>query len=80
MNRPFRQQFKPRAVFKNCFYCTNQTEPFYRDTEILSKFMTERGKIMPRSRTGTCSKHQRQVTKVIKQARQVALLPFVVRA
>jgi small subunit ribosomal protein S18 len=77
MNRPSN---KPRVIYKNCFYCEAKKDPFYRDTDMLSKFMSERGKIMARSRTGICSKHQRKLTKAIKQARHVALLPFIVRA
>ena len=75
--RPFN---KPRAVFKNCFYCEAKKDPFYRDTDFLAKFMTDRGKIMARSRSGICAKHQRKLTQAIKQARQIAMLPFIVRA
>mgnify|MGYP000261039513 CR=1 FL=1 len=48
----------------------------YKDVAKLRKFITERGKILPRRITGTCAKHQRQLTIAIKRARNVALLPF----
>ena len=48
----------------------------YKDVETLQKYVTERGKILPRRVTGTCAMHQRAVTKAIKRARTVALMPF----
>lgn len=71
---------RERPVAKNCGFCANKTEPDYKEANALLKYMTERGKILGRSRTGVCSKHQRHVTREIKRARHVALLPFVVRA
>jgi small subunit ribosomal protein S18 len=71
---------KPRPVARNCYFCENHIEPDYKDTTILSKYLTERGKILGKSRTGLCSKHQRAVQKAVKYARHIALLPFVVRA
>ena len=49
----------------------------WRDPQLLSRFITERGKIVPRRTTGTCAKHQRMVTEAIKRARHIALVPFV---
>jgi small subunit ribosomal protein S18 len=49
----------------------------YKDTVRLKKFMSDRSKILPRRTTGTCAKHQRQLTTAIKQSRQVALIPYV---
>ncbi|MDJ0725153.1 MAG: 30S ribosomal protein S18 [Prochloraceae cyanobacterium] len=49
----------------------------YKDVELLSKFITERGKILPRRLTGLTSKQQRDLTKSIKRARAIALLPFI---
>jgi len=49
----------------------------YKDTELLSRFISERGKILPRRVTGTSAKNQRKVTTAIKRARVMALLPFV---
>jgi small subunit ribosomal protein S18 len=48
----------------------------YKDVEKLRKYVSERGKIMPRRVTGNCAKHQRQLTEAIKRARYMALLPF----
>jgi small subunit ribosomal protein S18 len=49
----------------------------YKDTAMLSRFISDRGKIEPRRRTGTCNRHQHTLAMAIKQARHVALLPFV---
>lgn len=62
---------------KVCQFCADKTETIdYKDTEKLSKYVTERGKIIPKRVTGTCAVHQREVTKAIKRARIVALLPY----
>jgi small subunit ribosomal protein S18 len=50
----------------------------YKDTKMLSHFMTERGKILPRRISGNCAKHQRKLTASIKRARNIALMPFSV--
>ena len=66
---------RPRR--KVCSFCVDKVEDIdYKDVAKLSKFITERGKILPRRISGTCAKHQRQLTIAIKRARQVALLPF----
>jgi len=63
---------------KTCFFDENKVEYIdYKDVDLLKKFVSDRGKIMPRRTTGTCAKHQRKLTIAIKRARQVALLPFV---
>ncbi|MGK7944219.1 MAG: 30S ribosomal protein S18 [Microcystaceae cyanobacterium] len=49
----------------------------YKDTDLLRKFITERGKILPRRITGLTAKQQRDLTRAVKQARAIALLPFV---
>lgn len=49
----------------------------YKDEKLLSRFITERGKIIPRRISGTCAKHQRQLVQSIKRARHLAMLPFV---
>jgi small subunit ribosomal protein S18 len=49
----------------------------YKDTAKLHRYISERGKILPRRTTGTCAMHQRQLTVAIKRARQIALLPYV---
>ena len=62
---------------KVCQFCAEKTERIdYKDVETLKKYVTERGKILPRRITGTCTMHQREVTKAIKVARTVALMPF----
>ena len=62
---------------KNCPVCASGADVDYKDVNLLRKFLTERGKIQGRVRTGLCSKHQRQVTLAVKRARIMALLPFV---
>lgn len=71
---------KPRIVPTDCPFDKTNTEPDYKDIGTLGKYLTERGKILARSRTGICNQHQRAITKAVKRARFVALLPFVVRA
>ena len=62
---------------KVCQFCADKTETIdYKDVEKLKKYVTERGKILPKRITGTCAEHQRAVTKAIKRARIVALLPY----
>lgn len=66
-----------RSRRKVCSFCVDKVEEIdYKDVAKLRKFITERGKILPRRITGTCAKHQRQLTIAIKRARNVALLPF----
>ncbi|MBI4129992.1 30S ribosomal protein S18 [Candidatus Roizmanbacteria bacterium] len=72
-------QRPPRPVPTNCRFCNHKEEPTYRKWEILASFVSERGKIIPKSRTGLCSRHQRHVADAVKRARHLALLPFVVR-
>ena len=63
---------------KVCQFCADKTETIdYKDVEKLRKYVTERGKILPKRITGTCSIHQRAVTTAVKRARIVALLPYV---
>lgn len=62
---------------KVCRFCANKAKIDYKDTDALRRYMTERGKILPRRITGTCAKHQREVAKAIKRARSISLLPFV---
>lgn len=60
-----------------CFFCQFGTEPSFKDLENLQKFISPRKKILNRERTSVCAKHQRQLTKEIKHARYLALLPYV---
>jgi len=65
---------------RKCLLCKEQVLAIdFTDKELLSKFMTESGKILPRKRTRLCAKHQRQVKKAVKRARNLGLLPFVVK-
>ena len=62
---------------KVCQFCADKTETIdYKDVDKLKKYVTERGKILPKRITGTCAIHQREVTRAIKRARIVALLPY----
>ena len=79
MKRSNRFIRKLRPVPTNCPFCAAKTNPDYKDAAMLGKYVTERGKILGRARTGLCAKHQRRVEQAIKRARIVALLPFLVR-
>ena len=64
---------------KVCYFTKNNIETIdYKDVELLKKFVSERGKILPRRVTGTSAKYQRMLTTAIKRARHMALLPYVV--
>ena len=63
---------------KVCIFCADKVDFIdYKDSAKLRKFISERGKILPRRISGTCAKHQRELNTAIKRARQVALLPYV---
>jgi small subunit ribosomal protein S18 len=62
---------------KVCQFCADKSETIdYKEVDKLKKYITERGKILPKRITGTCAMHQRDVTRAIKRARIVALLPY----
>lgn len=68
-----------RPKRKVCAFCVDKIETIdYKDVARLKRFITERGKILPRRITGNCARHQRQLTVAIKRARNLALLPFTV--
>lgn len=68
---------RPRK--KVCSFCVEKIEYIdYKDVQRLKKYITERGKILPRRISGNCARHQRQLTNAIKRARIIALLPFVI--
>ena len=84
----FRPQGRPGGRFggrgrfqqrrKVCAFCADRNIVIdYKDTARLSRYISERGKIDPRRRSGTCARHQRKLSAAIKQARIIALLPFV---
>ena len=67
---------KPRR--KVCQFCVDKVQHIdYKDVARLRRFTSERGKILPRRMTGTCAKHQRQLSVAIKRARTIALMPYV---
>ncbi len=67
-----------RGRKKVCSFCVDRVEHIdYKDVVKLRKYISERAKIIPRRVTGTCAKHQRELTIAIKRARHLALLPFV---
>ena len=66
---------------KFCQFCADKTLTIdYKKTDLLRKYITEDGKIRPRRQTGACARHQRAVAAAVKQARQIALLPFTGRS
>jgi len=66
---------------KVCKFCVEKIDAInYKDVRLLSGFVAERGKIVPRRLTGVCTPHQRRLSAAIKQARNIALLPFAARA
>ena len=70
---------KHRKRRKVCQFCVDKCQFIdYKDTVKLRRYLSERGKILPRRTTGTCAYHQRALTEAIKRSRQVALLPYVV--
>ena len=79
MSRPVHNNEHRRKRFnKKCpFVSAGWKTIDYKDVDTLKKFVTERGKILPRRITGTCAKHQREVANAIKRARSISLLPFV---
>lgn len=71
------QKFLKRQTrARNCPLCAQNITADYKDVVLLRKYISERGKIQGRARVGLCAKHQRQVTKSVKRARYMALLPF----
>jgi small subunit ribosomal protein S18 len=74
--RPRRGYFRRKV----CRLCVNKINAVdYKDVDLLKKFVTDRGKMLPRRMTGTCAKHQRIVAAAVKRARMVALLPYVTK-
>lgn len=72
-----RKKFKRPSKKKVCIFCVDKVESIdYKDVNKLRKFITEKGKILPRRQTGVCAAHQRELTEAIKRARIMALLPF----
>lgn len=64
------------AIRKKCAFCEGDKVPTYTDSVVLKRFLSDRARILPASRSGVCSKHQRKLTREIKRARHLSLLPF----
>lgn len=70
---------QPRRKF--CQFCKDKAEYIdYKDTQMLRKYVTDRGKIKPRRVTGACTQHQRDIANAVKRAREMALMPYAVPA
>ncbi len=77
-SKPFRPNNGIRRRKKVCQFCADHIDGIdYKDVNRLRRYVSERSKILPRRISGTCAKHQRQLTVAIKRARHVALLPYV---
>ena len=75
-SKPYRPAVRRKK--KVCAFCTEKVEVIdYKDVARLRKYISERAKILPRRMSGTCAKHQRELTTAIKRARQASLLPYV---
>lgn len=71
-------KLRPRKRKKVCNFCVDKATCIdFKDSAKLRRYISERGKILPRRTTGTCAAHQRQLTIAIKRARMIALLPYV---
>lgn len=72
-----KKKFKKPSKKKVCLFCQNKEEKIdYKDANKIKKYITEKGKILPRRQTGVCARHQRELSLAIKRARVMALLPF----
>lgn len=75
--KTFTRSRKKIVVPQKCYFCVEKKEPTYNESEVLQRYVTERGKIIGRTRNGLCSKHQNRLTLAIKHARHLALMPFI---
>ncbi|MCD6155496.1 MAG: 30S ribosomal protein S18 [Candidatus Atribacteria bacterium] len=73
-----KKRFFRRKKKKGCVFCIERIEVSYKDVDRLQRFLSERGKIIPKRVTGNCAKHQRMLARAIKRARELALLPYTV--
>ena len=72
------KKYKKVSRKKVCQFCVDHMDEIdYKDVAKLKRYITEKGKILPRRQTGTCAEHQRTLTVAIKRAREMALLPYV---
>lgn len=78
VEKPVKKFRKPVQKKKVCAFCiAGETEIDYKDISKIKKYVTEKGKIIPRRQTGVCAKHQRELTVAIKRARNMAMLPYI---
>jgi len=77
---PPRRERKPRRPRRKvCSFCVDQINYVdYKNVPLLRRYISDRGKIMPRRSTGTCARHQRKLTQAIRRSREIALLPFTI--
>jgi small subunit ribosomal protein S18 len=74
--RPERRRPRYTSRRKVCFFCAEKAGIDYKDVDALRRYLSDRGKIEPRRKTGTCARHQRRLTIALKRARHLALLPY----
>lgn len=74
---PMRRRGGMRRRKKVCVFCGKDKCIDYKDVNLLKRYVSERGKILPRRITGNCAKHQRALTVAVKRARHIALMPYV---
>jgi small subunit ribosomal protein S18 len=75
--RPERRRPRYTSRRKVCFFCAEKVQQIdYKDVDGLRRYLSDRGKIEPRRKTGTCARHQRRLTVALKRARHLALLPY----
>lgn len=74
---PMKRRGGMRRRKKVCVFCGKDNKIEYKDTNKLKRYISERGKILPRRITGNCAKHQRALTVAIKRARHIAIMPYV---
>lgn len=75
-----RMMYRQKRKKRKCVFCMTQKDPYFLDLETVESFVGENKRILPRRVTGMCAKHQRGITRAIKRARFVALLPYVPEA
>ena len=73
---PAKKNYKKQGFKKFCQFCQDKSVIDYKDVQKLKRFIAEGGKILPRRMTGTCAKHQREISTAIKRARIASLMPF----
>jgi len=77
MKKQIKQYVAPRSQHRYCYFCKEKISYIdYKDTSLLKRFISDKGKIRPRRITGTCTQHQSELAASIKRARQVALMDY----